>query len=181
MSRIWKLPVVIPEGVTVTLENNVVTVKGPKGELQQSVPAGVVVTINEAEVVVTIISDEHKNLWGLMRSLIFNMVEGVTKGYEKKLQVIWVWYAAQAQGQKLTLKLGLSHPVIHEVPAGVQVSVDKDPKGNDMVVLQSIDKQLVGEQAAKIKAYRKPEPYKGKGIRYLGEHIKLKAGKTAGK
>ena len=95
--------------------------------------------------------------------------------------MIGVGYAAQAQGKKLTLKLGLSHPVIHEVPDKVDVTVEKDPKGNDMVVLTSIDKQLVGEQAAKIKAYRKPEPYKGKGIRYFGEHIKMKAGKTASK
>lgn len=180
MSRIGKLAIVIPEGVTVSLTDAVVTVKGPKGELTQTIPEGVVVDITE-EVVVSITSDDHKNLWGLIRTLIFNMVEGVTTWFEKKLQVIGVGYSAKAQGQKLTLQLGLSHPVIHEVPATVTVTVDKDPKGNDMVVLQSIDKQLVGEQAAKIKAYRKPEPYKGKGIRYFGEYIKIKAGKTAGK
>jgi len=180
MSRIGKLPIVIPEWVTVSQADGVVSVKWPKWELTQRIPAGVVVAIAD-EVTVSTTSDEHKNLWGLMRTLIFNMTEGVTTWFEKKLQVIGVWYSAKAQGQKLTLNLGLSHPVLHEVPDGVNVTVDKDPKGNDMVVLQSIDKQLVGEQAAKIKAYRKPEPYKGKGIRYLGEYIKIKAGKTAGK
>lgn len=180
MSRIGKLPIVIPEGVTISQKNDIVTVKGPKWELTQTIPTWVVVTIAD-EVVVSVTSDEYKNFWGLIRTLIFNMTEGVTKGFEKKLQVIGVGYSAKAQGQKLTLNLWLSHPVLHDVPALVTVAVDKDPKGNDMVVLTSIDKQLVGEQAAKIKAYRKPEPYKGKGIRYLGEYIKIKPGKTAGK
>lgn len=180
MSRIGKLPIVIPEGVTITQQDAVVTVKWPKGELTQSVPEGVVVTIGD-EVVVTIVADDYKNLRWLMRTLIFNMVEGVTNGFEKKLQVLGVWYSAKVQGQKIILQLGLSHPVHHEVPDGITAQVDKDPKGNDMIILQGIDKQLVGEQAAKIKAYRKPEPYKWKGIRYLGEYVKIKAGKTAGK
>ena len=180
MSRIGKLPIAIPEGVAISQADDVVTVKGPKWELTQTIPAWVVITIAD-EVVVSITADEHKNLWGLIRTLIFNMTEWVTKWFEKKLQVIGVWYSAKAQGQKLTLNLWLSHPVYHDVPAGVSVAVDKDPKGNDMVVLTSIDKQLVGEQAAKIKAYRKPEPYKWKGIRYFGEYIKIKPGKTAGK
>lgn len=180
MSRIGKLPIAIPEGVTISQTDAGVVVKWPKGELTQVIPEGVVLTIGD-EVLVTITSDEYKNLWGLMRTLIYNMTVWVTKGYEKKLQVLGVGYSAKAQGQKLTLNLGLSHPVYHEVPVGISVAVDKDPKGNDMVVLQGIDKQLVGEQAAKIKSYRKPEPYKGKGIRYFGEYIKIKPGKTAGK
>lgn len=181
MSRIGKLPIEIVEGVTVTYQDRMVTVKWPKWELQQTIPEGVNIVIEDKEVQVSIISNEYKNYWWLMRSLIFNMVEWVTKGYEKKLLVLGVGYAAQAQGQKLVLKLGLSHPVEHMVPSGVTISTEKDAKGNDIVILQGIDKQLVGEQAAKIKAYRKPEPYKGKGIRYLGEHISLKAGKTASK
>ena len=180
MSRIGTLPITILEGVTVSQADSVVTVKGPKGELTQSIPEGVIVKIAD-EVEVSITGDEHKNLWGLIRTLIFNMIEGVTNGFEKKLQVLGVGYSAKAQGQKLTLNLGLSHPVYHEAPAGISVTVDKDPQGNDMVILQGIDKQLIGEQAAKIKAYRKPEPYKGKGIRYFGEYIKIKPGKTAGK
>ena len=180
MSRIGKLPITIPEGVTISQAASVVSVKGPKGELTQSVPYGVEIAIAD-EVIVSIIADEYKNLRGLMRSLIYNMTVGVTEGYEKKLQVLGVGYSAKAQGKKLTLQLGLSHPVEHVVPDGVDVTVEKDPQGNDMVVLKSIDKQLVGEQAAKIKAYRKPEPYKGKGIRYFGEYIKIKPGKTAGK
>lgn len=180
MSRIGKSPIVVPVGVTVTQKDAVVTVSGPKGELSQTIPHGVEITLGE-EITVSIIADEYKNLWGLIRSLLANMVEGVTAWYEKKLQVIGVWYSAKVQGQNILLKLWLSHNVDHPLPAGISATVDKDPKGNDMIILQGIDKQLVGEQAAKIKSYRKPEPYKGKGIRYLGEYIKIKAGKTAGK
>lgn len=180
MSRIGKLPIIIPAWVTITQANEIITVKGPKGELTQTIPTWVIVTIWE-DVIVTISSDEHKNLWWLMRTLIFNMTEWVTNWFVKKLQVLGVWYSAKSQGQRLTLNLWLSHPVYHDVPDLVTVSVDKDPKGNDMVVLESIDKQLVWEQAAKIKAYRPPEPYKGKWIRYFGEFIKIKPGKTAGK
>ena len=181
MSRIGKLPVVIPEGVEVKQEWNIIVVKWPKGSLEQALPEWVKINIEESTLNVTIVSEEYKNFWWLTRSLIFNMVEGVTKGYEKKLQVIGVGYTAQVQGQTLTLKLWLSHPVYHTIPEGITALIEKDPKWNDMVVLQWIDKQLIGEQAAKIKAYRKPEPYKWKGIRYFGEHITLKAGKTAGK
>jgi len=181
MSRIGKLPIAIPEWVTVKQEGSILTIAGPKGTLQQKVVEWVKIDIQDAEVKVSLVQEECKNFWGLMRSLIANMIEGVTKWYEKKLQVIGVGYSAQAQGQKLTLKLWLSHPVYHTVPDGITVSTEKDPKWNDVIVLQGIDKQLVWEQAAKIKAYRKPEPYKGKWIRYFGEHIALKAGKTAGK
>jgi len=181
MSRIGKLPIVIPEGVTVTIADGVVGVKWPKGELSQTIVEWVTVKQEENEVVVSIENPSHKAFWGLMRALINNMVIGVTEGYEKKLQVIWVWYNAKVQGNKLILNLGYSHPIEHEVPASINASVDKDPKGNDMVVLTSIDKQLVGEHAAKIRSYRKPEPYKWKGVRYLWEHIKMKAWKTATK
>jgi len=181
MSRIGKLPITIPEGVEVTQEGNVVTVKWPKWTLKQTIPQGVKIALSDTEIVVSIVSDEYKNFWGLVRSLLFNMVEWVTKGYEKKLQVIGVGYSAQIQGKKLILKLWLSHPVEHIIPDWIAASVGKDPKWNDMVILEGIDKQLIWEQAAKIKAYRKPEPYKGKWIRYFGEHIALKAGKTAGK
>ena len=127
--------------------------------------------------------DDPKNVafWGLTRSLVANMVEGVAKGFEKKLQVLGVGYNAKVQGRTLILNLGYSHPINHELPQGIDAVVEKDPKGNDMVVITGIDKQLVGEQAAKIRSYRKPEPYKGKGVRYFGEHIKMKAGKTASK
>jgi len=181
MSRIGKLPVVLVEGVTATITDETITIKGPKGELSQAIVGGVTVKEEEGTVVVSIDDDSKKAFWGLMRALINNMVVGVTQGYEKKLQVIGVGYSAKVQGSNLLLNLGYSHPVNHALPASVTAVVDKDPKGNDMVVLQSIDKQLVGEQAAKIRAYRKPEPYKGKGVRYLGEHIKMKAGKTAAK
>lgn len=180
MSRIWKLPIIIPEWVTIVVRDAIVKVTWPKWELTQSIPYWVEVSIGE-QVLVSVFSDEYKNLWWLMRTLIYNMTIWVTQWYEKKLQVLWVWYSAKVQSQTLTLNLWLSHPVVHIVPDALTVSVEKDPKGNDMVVLQGIDKQLVGEQAAKIKAYRKPEPYKGKWIRYFGEYIKIKPGKTAGK
>lgn len=181
MSRIGKLPVVIPEGVTVSIADNVITVKWPKGELTQSITPWVDVAIEGNEILVSIKDSQNKAFWGLMRALINNMVIGVTEGYEKKLQVIWVWYNAKAQWQKLVLNLWYSHPIEHMLPASIEGTVEKDPKGNDMVVLKSIDKQLVGEHAAKIRSYRKPEPYKWKWVRYFGEQIKMKAWKTATK
>ena len=149
--------------------------------MTHTVIEGVTVEQNENELVVSISSDDHKNFWGLTRSLLANMVEGVTNGFEKKLLVIGVGYSAKAQGKKLVLNLGYSHPIDHELPEGVTATVEKDPKGNDMVVVQGIDKQKVGEVAAKIRSYRKPEPYKGKGVRYSDEYVRMKAGKTATK
>jgi len=154
-------------------------VKGPKGSLQQTLPHGVIVDIKDGSVEVSVSTSEHNNLWGLVRTLINNMVVGVTTGYEKKLHVIGVGYAAKAQGKNLVLSLGYSHPVNHALPEGITASIEKDPKGSDIVTLQGIDKQLLGEHAARIRSYRKPEPYKGKGVRYVGEYIKMKAGKTA--
>jgi len=139
----------------------------------------VIVTLKEGEVEVSIASDEHANLRGLVRTLINNMVVGVTTGYEKKLHVIGVGYAAKVQGKNLVLSLGYSHPVNHELPEGITATVERDPKGSDIVTLQGIDKQLLGQHAARIRTYRSPEPYKGKGVRYVGEYIKMKAGKTA--
>ncbi len=138
-----------------------------------------IVTLKEGEVEVSIASDEHANLRGLVRTLINNMVVGVTTGYEKKLHVIGVGYAAKVQGKNLVLSLGYSHPVNHELPEGITATVERDPKGSDIVTLQGIDKQLLGQHAARIRTYRSPEPYKGKGVRYVGEYIKMKAGKTA--
>ncbi len=181
MSRIGKLPVVIPEGVTVTIADGIVAVKWPKGELSQSITPWVTVVQKENEVHVSIEDNQYKAFWGLMRALINNMVVWVTDGYEIKLQVIGVWYTAKTQGQKLLLGLWYSHPIEHELPPIITAVVDKDPKGNDMVILTSIDKQLVWEHAAKIRSYRKPEPYKWKWVRYFGEQIKMKAWKTATK
>ncbi len=179
MSRIWKMPVAIPLGVTITNSEGMIVVKGPKGSLQQTVPAGVIVDIKDGSVEVSVSAPEHNNLWGLMRTLVSNMVEGVTNGYQKQLYVMGVGYAAKAQGKNLVLNLGYSHPINHALPEGITASVERDQKGNDILTLQGIDKQLLGEQAAMIRQYRAPEPYKGKGVRYLGEHIKMKAGKTA--
>ncbi len=180
MSKIGKKPVQIPEWVEVKIDNGVVTVKGPKGELSYTLLEGVNVEQNDKEIVVSTTGDDSLNkFWGLTRSLLSNMVEGVSKGYEKKLHIIGVGYWAQLAGNKLTLSLGLSHKVDFELPSGIEGKVDQDPKGNAILTLTGIDKQFVGEIAAKIKAFRKPEPYKGKGIRYYGEEIKLKPGKAA--
>lgn len=180
MSKIGKKPIQIPEWVEVTLDKQVVKVKGPKGDLEYTLLKGVKVDVKEWEVHISTTGDDDLNkFWGLTRSLVANMVEGVSQGYEKKLHIIGVGYWAQLAGKKLTLSLGLSHKVDFELPAEIDGKVDQDPKGNSVVTLSGIDKQLVGEVAAKIKLLRKPEPYKGKGIRYFGEEIKLKPGKAA--
>jgi len=179
MSRIWKLPVPIVDGVTVDIKDSTVSVKGPKGELSYTYLEWVQVKVQGSDVIVTIDADEYKNLRGLTRTLISNMVEWVTNGFEKKLLVLWVWYAAKVQGKMLELKLGYSHPIHHPLPEGITADIEQDPKGETVVVISGIDKQLVGEQAAKIRSYRKPEPYKGKWVRYLWEFIQMKAGKTA--
>lgn len=181
MSRIGKLPIMIPAGAEINFVDGVATAKGPKGTLTYTLPAGVRVEKEDTQLVVSIISDEYKNMRGLVRTLLSNMVVGVTQGFEKKLHVLGVGYNAKVQGQKLTLNLGYSHPIEYDLPAIIHASIEKDPKGADIVTLQSCDKQLVGEIAAKIRVLRLPEPYKGKGVRYLGEYVKQKAGKTAGK
>jgi large subunit ribosomal protein L6 len=180
MSRIGIQPVVIPNGVTVALADGVITVKGPKGDLSQAVPPNMTVTIDESKIVVTRPNDEkqNKSYHGLARSLIFNMVHGVSEGFAKELEINGVGYRAQLQGKKLVLALGYSHPIEFETPEGIEITIEGDKKNRLKIV--GIDKQLVGQTAAVIRGYRKPEPYKGKGIKYVDEYILRKTGKTAG-
>ena len=180
MSRIGRMPIAIPAGVTVEIaENNKVTVKGPKGTLERVLPAEMDIKQEGSEIVVSRPNDlkKMKSLHGLTRTLIHNMIIGVTEGYEKKLEVNGVGYRAQKQGKKLVLSLGYSHPVEMEDPEGLTVEV---PNQTELIV-KGIDKQLVGNYAAKIRDWRKPEPYKGKGIRYAGEVVRRKEGKTGKK
>ena len=180
MSRVGKLPVTIPSGVDVKVDgNNVVTVKGSKGTLVKEFHKDMIIKVENGVVTVQRPSDSkmHKSLHGLTRTLINNMIVGVTQGYEKSLEIVGVGYRAAKQVKKLVLTLGYSHPVEMEEPEGITVEV---PAPNKLVV-KGIDKQAVGEFAAKIRAKREPEPYKGKGIRYEGEVVKLKEGKTGGK
>ncbi|PPK85378.1 large subunit ribosomal protein L6 [Neolewinella xylanilytica] len=184
MSRIGKNPVGLPQGVTVTVsKGNLVTVKGPKGELTQQVDPDMGIEIKESEVQVTRPSDSkrHRAFHGLYRSLIANMVKGVTEGYALTLEVIGVGYRAENKGNLLILTLGYSHPIYFMVPKEVAVETITAKGKNPVIKLNSNDKQLVGQVAAKIRALRKPEPYKGKGIRFEGEEIRRKAGKTAAK
>ena len=177
MSRIGKQPIEVPGGVTVEVRDAVVTVTGPNGTLTQSIDPDITVTVADGEVRVTRPSDEreHRALHGLYRSLIANMVEGVTKGFEKRLEIQGVGYRAAMKGSGIELQVGFSHPV--EVPAPQGIAFDV-PAPN-RISIRGIDKQLVGETAARIRRIRKPEPYKGKGIRYEGEYVRKKAGKAA--
>lgn len=180
MSRIGKLPIEIPNGVTVEKkDNNLIVVKGSKGELQTQIHKMMDVEVQEKEVIVTRPDDTKisKSLHGLSRTLIANMVEGVTKGFEKRLEIQGVGYRANIQGTKAVLSLGFSHPIEYEPPTGVNLAIDQDKK--NIIIVSGMNKQHVGEAAAKIRSYRKPEPYKGKGIRYEGEYVQRKAGKTA--
>ncbi len=179
MSRIWKLPIQIADWVTVTKAWNTVTVTWPKWTLSYTYLDWVSVDINDTDVVVSIDNDSFKNLWGLTRTLIDNMVIWVVSWYEKKLQVLWVGYSAKVQWSKLALQLWYSHPIDHVLPEWISAEIEQDPKWNTVVVIRWIDKQLVWEQAAKIRSYRKPEPYKWKWVRYLWEFIQMKAWKTA--
>ena len=180
MSRIGRMPIAIPAGVTVEIaENNKVTVKGPKGTLERVLPAEMEIKSENGEVVVTRPNDlkKMKSLHGLTRTLINNMVVGVTNGYEKVLEVNGVGYRAQKQGKKLVLALGYSHPVEMEDPEGVESVVD----GQNKIIIKGIDKEKVGQYAAEIRDKRRPEPYKGKGIKYADEVIRRKVGKTGKK
>jgi large subunit ribosomal protein L6 len=178
MSRIGKQPIAIPDNVEVKIDKGEIKLKGPKGELTQAIPDEIEVTIKEKEIVVAL-KKKTKNspaLWGLLRTLIFNMIQGVTEGYEKQLEIEGVGYRATLQGNKLVLNIGFSHPVEIEAPAGIEFKVERN-----LITVSGIDKQLVGQVAAEIRSKRKPEPYKGKGIHYVGEVIRRKAGKkTAG-
>ncbi|QBD85886.1 50S ribosomal protein L6 [Clostridium tetani] len=180
MSRIGRLPIAIPNGVTVTVSpENVVTVKGPKGELTKTMHPNIDIAIEENSVIVTRKNDEKQNrsLHGLTRSLVNNMVVGVTEGYEKKLELVGVGYRAQLQGKKLVLNLGFSHPVEIEAKEGTEFQLD----GTNKITVKGIDKELVGDVASDIRSWRKPEPYKGKGIKYENEAIRRKEGKTGKK
>jgi large subunit ribosomal protein L6 len=177
VSRIGKQPVSVPDGVEITIEPELVRVKGPKGELAERVSREIGVEQENGEVVVTRPTDrgEHRALHGLTRSLIFNMVEGVTNGYEKRLEIQGVGYRAQLQGRKLVLALGFSHPIELDAPEGIDFEVPMPTR----IVVRGISKQAVGEVAANIRKRRPPEPYKGKGIRYEGEYVARKVGKRA--
>jgi large subunit ribosomal protein L6 len=179
MSRIGRMPIAVPAGVTVKLDGNVVTVKGPKGELTRTIPKDMIVEIGEGVVNVNRPSEEktHKSLHGLTRTLVANMVTGVTQGFTRSLEIAGVGYRAAKAGQKLNLTLGFSHPVEVNPPQGITIDVPAPNK----IVISGIDKEAVGALAAKIRSYREPEPYKGKGIRYEGEVVRRKVGKAGAK
>ena len=177
MSRIGKNPITIPQGVEVTIDGTKVTVKGPKGTLTQEFLKDVEIKNEDGKIIVSLVNEKASNIHGLTRTLIHNMIVGVTDGFEKALEINGVGYRAQKQGNKLVLTLGFSHPVEVEAPEGITIDV---PSQNSIIV-KGIDKQLVGQVAANIREYRLPEPYKGKGIKYAGEHIRRKEGKAGGK
>jgi large subunit ribosomal protein L6 len=184
MSRIGKQPVVLPKGVTATLgTDNVITVKGPKGELKEAIDRDITVSVNEGDVTFARPTDQirHRAMHGLYRSLVGNMVKGVTEGYVRKLELVGVGFKATNQGNLLDLSLGYSHNIVFEIPKEIKVVTATEKGQNPVITLESIDKQLIGQVAAKLRGLRKPEPYKGKGIRYVGEVVRRKAGKAAGK
>ena len=178
MSRIGKLPVRVPKGVTVTVNGNTIQVKGPKGELTRTLHRDMGIAVDGDVVKVTRASDEdrHKALHGLSRTLVHNMVEGVTKGYQKQLEITGVGYKAEARPYGLQLALGFSHQIEYKAPKGVKLSAPQPTQ----IVIDGADKELVGQVAAELRSLRPPEPYKGKGIKYAGEQIRRKAGKAGG-
>ena len=175
MSRIGRKPVVVPKGVTIAVKDGVVNVKGPKGELKRTIPLGVSLKVAGQELLCERADDSHQNRakHGMLRALVANMVKGVSEGFERKLEINGVGYRAEVAGQKLNMALGFSHPVVFDLPKGIAAKVDKN-----LVILTGIDREVLGETASKIRAIRPPEPYKGKGIKYLEETIKRKVGKT---
>jgi large subunit ribosomal protein L6 len=182
MSRIGKLPVNLPKGVTVSVsDTNLVSVKGPLGELTQAVDKDLKVEVVGNEVILSRPSESknHKSLHGLYRALIHNMVVGVSEGYKKELELVGVGYRAEAKGQNLEMSLGFSHEVILQLPDEVKVETKTERRANPIITLTCIDKQLIGHVAAKIRSLRPPEPYKGKGIKFVGEQLRRKAGKSA--
>ena len=184
MSRIGKLPINIPAGVTVSVNDaNVVTVKGPKGELSQEVNPDIKVSVDANVLTVTRPSDEkaHRSLHGLYRSLINNMIIGVSEGYRKELELVGVGYRASNTGQLLELTLGYTHAIYMMLPKEIVLETKSERNKNPLIILESCDKQLIGQVCSKIRSFRKPEPYKGKGIRFVGEVIRRKSGKAAGK
>ena len=184
MSRIGKLPITLPAGVTVTVgEDNVITLKGPKGELHQQVNPNMKVEVDNGQLIIARPDDEKENraLHGLYRSLLHNMVTGVSEGFRKELELVGVGYRVTNSGQVLELSLGYTHSIFLELPGEIKVETRMERNKNPLILLESCDKQLLGQVCAKIRSFRKPEPYKGKGIRFVGEQIRRKSGKTAGK
>lgn len=184
MSRIGKAPITVPDGVTVNIgKDNTITVKGPKGELKQPIDRDIKIEVKDGEITFTRPTDQirHRSLHGLSRALVANMVKGVTDGYERKLELIGVGFKAANQGNVLDLALGYSHNIILEIPSELKVATAQEKGKNPEITLTGIDRQLIGQVAAKIRSLRKPEPYKGKGVRYQGEVVRKKAGKAAGK
>lgn len=177
MSRVGKLPITIPDAVTLDIKDNFVTAKGPKGELSVAVHQDMVLKVEDGTLTVARPSEsrEHRSMHGLYRSLVNNVVEGVANGFEKRLEIVGVGYRAEMKGKNLLLSVGYSHDILFKPSDGIEISTE----GNNVVVIRGIDKQLVGQVAAKIRSFRKPEPYKGKGIRHVDEHVRRKAGKTA--
>ena len=182
MSRIGKLPINIPAGVTVSVKDNIVTVKGPKGELSQNINPDIKIEIEDGEITVTRPSNAgpHRSMHGLYRSLINNMVVGVSEGYKKQLELVGVGYRASNQEQVLELSLGFTHNLFFQLPKEIKVETKSERNQNPLIILESCDKQLIGQVCAKIRSLRKPEPYKGKGVKFVGEQIRRKAGKSAG-
>ena len=176
MSRVGKTPIELPSGVEVSVANEVVSVKGPKGDLTETIDARITTTVDDGVVTLSRVDDERQTraLHGLSRALVNNMVVGVTQGYQKDLELVGVGYRAALKGNTLELQVGFSHPVTVEAPDGIEFEVPENTK----VTVRGIDKQQVGQVAANVRAVRKPEPYKGKGIRYVGEHVRRKAGKA---
>ena len=184
MSRIGRKAITVPEGVTITVgKDNIVTVKGKKGELKQTIDRDITVEVKDGQVSFQRPTDQirHRALHGLYRALIANLIKGVTDGYSKKLELIGVGFKATNQGNVLDLSLGYSHNIIFEVPKELKVATAQEKGQNPIITLEGIDKQLIGQVAAKLRSLRKPEPYKGKGVKYVGEVIRRKAGKAAGK
>jgi large subunit ribosomal protein L6 len=184
MSRIGKKPVVIPSGITVTVgTDNTITVKGPKGELKQAIDRDIKVEVRDSKIEISRPTDQirHRALHGLYRSLLSNMVKGVSEGYKRQLELIGVGFKASNQGNLLDLALGYSHNIIFEIPKELKLATAQEKGENPKIMLEGTDKQLIGQVAAKIRGLRKPEPYKGKGVRYTGEVVRKKAGKAAGK
>jgi len=182
MSRIGKLPVNLPKGVTVSVsDNNVVSVKGPLGELTQNIDKDLKIEVVDNQIVLTrpTESKSHKSLHGLYRALLANMVTGVSQGYKKELELVGVGYRAEAKGQLLEMSLGYSHDIIMQLPNEVKIETKTERRSNPVITITSIDKQLIGHVAAKIRSLRPPEPYKGKGIKFVGEQLRRKAGKSA--
>lgn len=184
MSRIGKKPVVIGNGVTISVgADNIITVKGPKGELKQAVNRDISVEIKDGLLIATRPTEQirHKAMHGLYRALIANMVTGVTEGYKKEMELVGVGYKASNQGNVLDLALGYSHNILFEIPKEIKVATVTEKGQNPKIILEGIDKQLIGQVAAKLRSLRKPEPYKGKGVKFAGEVLRRKAGKAAGK